>query len=339
LVELLVVITIIGILIALLLPAVQAAREAARRSQCSNNLKQIGLALHGFECQNGTFPPGNKGKVALSTSSTIGFQWFYLLDYLMPHLEQDAYYAAIGGPQFNTNLYSSPPSAEWIRVSKIALTPLLCPSDEIADNRFITSVVGGVTYQWPKTNYMGIFSGVNDAEANYADTKNTVSTLSMSAGARALISTARRAVFGYGFGTPIADIKDGTSNTIALAEYLKGLSALDSRGNFYTSRAGCQLLYVANGPNSLAKDNLAGFGPNTPDDPSNNLPMMNGGDPANFASPRSRHPGGVNAVFCDGSVHFIQDSIDSYAPTIATDPPGTWQRLGWMADGYNPGDY
>jgi prepilin-type processing-associated H-X9-DG protein len=65
-----------------------------------------------------------------------------------------------------------------------------------------------------------------------------------------------------------------------------------------------------------------------------------GDDAANFATPRSGHPGGVNAVFCDGSVHFIPNSIDSHVPTTTTDPPGVWQRLGWIADNYSiSGDF
>ena len=144
-------------------------------------------------------------------------------------------------------------------------------------------------------------------------------------------------------GTPISDVTDGTSNTIAVAEYLKGVDSADARGVHYTHRAGCQTLFVTLGPNSTTKDNLyGGWCPNggEPDDLSLNLPCVGDYDwDDNFASPRSRHPGGVFAVFCDGSVHFISDSIQSHVPTTAADPPGAWQRLGWMADGLTPGDY
>ena len=133
-------------------------------------------------------------------------------------------------------------------------------------------------------------------------------------------------VFRYGYGTPIAKITDGTSNTMAVAEYLKGVDSNDTRGLFYTNRAGCQTLFVTLGPNSAAQDNIcAVFCPSggSPNQLDMNLPCTGGDDNANFASPRSRHPGGVNTVFCDGSVHFIQNSIDML----------TWQSLGWIADG------
>jgi prepilin-type N-terminal cleavage/methylation domain-containing protein/prepilin-type processing-associated H-X9-DG protein len=320
LVELLVVITIIGILIALLLPAVQSAREAARKSQCANNLKQIGLALHNFECQNGTFPPGIKAKMRFPgtyDSSTGGYQWTYLLHFLLPDLEQEGYYAAIGGPEFKTDLYKDP--TVWNSVNKAGLAFLWCPSDAIGDNGFVAEDnVGYESYRWPKTNYLGIFSGLNDADGAYSATNYASHDL----------DPKRHAVFRYGKGTAIAEIKDGTSNTMAVAEYLKGLSQTDSaHGQFYTNRAGCQTLFMTLGPNSTAPDNLFTYWcPNggTPSDPAMNLPCVGGDGDSNYASPRSRHPSGVNAVFCDGSVHFIGDSVDVI---------GVWRPLGWINDG------
>ena len=130
LVELLVVITIIGILIALLLPAVQAAREAARRGQCSNNLKQIGVALHNFESQHGTFPPGVKQKVQLGDD-----QWAYLLHYLLPYLEQQAYYDTLGGPQFNLKYpWYTPTQPAWAQLANMPL-PMFSLSQRYDDRR------------------------------------------------------------------------------------------------------------------------------------------------------------------------------------------------------------
>ena len=97
------VITIIGILIALLLPAVQAAREAARQMQCSNNLKQIGVALHNFATQNGMLPPGILSSVRFTGTPSSGgyYQWPYFLHALLPYLEAQGYYDTVHGPTFD----------------------------------------------------------------------------------------------------------------------------------------------------------------------------------------------------------------------------------------------
>ena len=314
LVELLVVITIIGILISLLLPAVQAAREAARRLQCSNNLKQVGLAMHNFESQNGTFPPGVMAKIRFSYAYDVnnGFEWTYFLHLLLPHLEQQAYHDALRGPKFDLpNPWSEP--TKWpSTVNNVVLPMLLCPSDSMGGNMVDTSLNG---LNLSKTNYLGIFSGRNDTDGYVVGTASG------------------RGVFRYHSGTPLAAIKDGTSNTMAVAEYLKGMDSTDARGDFYTNRAGCQCLYVTLGPNSNAPDNLlswhSSFCPTdgSRNQPEENLPCTGGDNDTNYASPRSRHPGGVNAVFCDGSAHFIQNGVDST----------TWQNLGWIADGNAPG--
>jgi prepilin-type N-terminal cleavage/methylation domain-containing protein/prepilin-type processing-associated H-X9-DG protein len=321
LVELLVVITIIGILIALLLPAVQAAREAARKSQCGNNLRQIGVAMLNFESRCGTLPPGTKRRWGDSGS---GYEWIYLLHYLLPDLEMNGYYDVIGGPKFNTDLYNNPVS--WSGVNNAGLAYLWCPSDSLSDNGF---------YPWtstvlvPKSNYLGLFSGGNDGEGRSSGP-----------------TTNRQAVFRSGVGTRIADITDGASNTMALVEYLKGVSSKDARGLFYTQRAGCQTLYATLAPNSPTQDWICNAFTlaDTPDEPSLNLPRKSTCEQPpgswhcneNYASPRSRHPGGVQTVFCDGSVHFISDSINTHLPLDPHDPadlPGTWQRLAWIADG------
>jgi prepilin-type N-terminal cleavage/methylation domain-containing protein/prepilin-type processing-associated H-X9-DG protein len=317
LVELLVVITIIGILIALLLPAVQAAREAARRSECTNRLKQIGLAMHNFESTNGTFPPGTMAKVRFSytydLNFTGGYEWPYFLHYLLPELEQVAYFEAVHGARFDLqNPWLDSPN--WpATLNKLTTSALVCPSDPVGGDLYAMRsyyVPNGPYLELPKSNYLGIFSGLNDADP-YVDKDET-----------------RRAVFRPYKGTRLADIKDGTSKTMAVAEYLKGIDEYDLRGVYYTNRAGCQFLFVTLGPNSGAPDNLLdGFCTPERNVPMANLPCV--GSATNYASPRSRHPGGVNVTFCDGSVHFIQDEIDMLA----------WRSLGWIADGNPPANF
>jgi prepilin-type N-terminal cleavage/methylation domain-containing protein/prepilin-type processing-associated H-X9-DG protein len=325
LVELLVVITIIGILIALLLPAVQAAREAARKAQCSNNLKQIGVGMFNFETKYGAFPPGAKPKKRFGMSPDDGgYQWTYYLHMIMPDLELQTYYDALGGPEFNVNLYTA--WAVMARLHRINFGMIQCPSDMINDNAWAQDdapnpELGNIPTMLPKTNYLALFSGLNDADGGTANNPQ------------------RRAVFRYGLGTRVADITDGTSNTMAVAEYLKGVDSSDSRGQFYTSRAGCQTLFVRLGPNSTTKDQSLFYPTYAPDVASLNLPCTTGNGENDNVNPRSRHAGGVHALFCDGSVRFIGDGVNSHAPTSLADPPGTWQRLAWIADGYETGNY
>ncbi len=317
LVELLVVITIIGILIALLLPAVQSAREAARRLQCASHMKQIGVALHNYHAAHNTFPLG-----ALSEGG-YPFQnpeWPYLLYYILPYVEQISRWEGMAAMQ-KTRIrpWYSNAASMWpmeLRNSPVAL--FLCPSDGMGgQTKAFTS--GGPPndpngVQLFLTNYLGIFSGANDGE-NYLEAR----------GDPAFDST-QRTVFGINRGARIADITDGTSNTLAVAEYLTGKPD-DTRGYAFTNRAGCQFLYVDRTPNTSAPDNLLDH-PNFCENfrsnyPELNLPCVPGPTSSNTAAARSRHPGGVHGLLSDGSVRFFGESIDRTM----------WRCLGWMEDG------
>ena len=314
LVELLVVITIIGILISLLLPAVQAAREAARRLQCSNNLKQIGIALHNFAAANGSFPPGHKAKMRFSYDYNLnkGYEWTYFLHYLLPYMEAQAYDAKIGGPEYKIESPYRDVATWALLANRISLPMFQCPSDGVTSPWVDFSRYGSTELLLPKSNYLGFFNGLQDSD-NYATR----------------LDSATRGVFRPYQGTPLAEIRDGASNTMAVAEYLKGVREIDSRGGFYTNRAGRQFLYVTLGPNSSSPDTFIpgsasiSFCSDEHNVPEDNLPCTGGTGDTDYASPRSRHPGGVNVVFCDGSVHFLQDGIDIT----------TWRHLGWIADG------
>ena len=200
-----------------------------------------------------------------------------------------------------------------MHVNKQALSSLQCPSDG-GSGPLVDYTRLGADVWMAKSNYLGLFCGLQDSD-NYVSP----------------IDQETRGFFRPYEGTKIAEISDGTSNTMAVAEYLKGMRDVDSRGGFYTNRAGRQFLYTTLGPNSNSPDVFIGvsgsvaaaFCSDENNAPEANLPCVTGDGNSDYASPRSRHPGGVNALFCDGSVHFMPDEIDIT----------TWRCLGWIADG------
>jgi prepilin-type N-terminal cleavage/methylation domain-containing protein/prepilin-type processing-associated H-X9-DG protein len=201
LIELLVVIAIIAVLIALLLPAVQAAREAARRVQCTNNLKQIGLALHSYIDVNDTVPPA-----ALDTTTTPGTTivngGFGPLSRLLPFLEQTAIYNA---QNFSIDVINGP-TGVWINSTAIhtRISGFLCPSDTPPTWPTITvdsSIAPGVNYFASVGSSLEFTNNQGNGPPN--------------------------GIFfhvGTGKGPPItlAGIRDGTSNTIAFGEWIVG---------------------------------------------------------------------------------------------------------------------
>ena len=305
LVELLVVIAIIGILVALLLPAVQAAREAARRAQCINNLKQVDLAIHNFASAKRRFPPGvtyNPTGACLSViqGSYFGFSMFTRI---LPYLEENALDARykpqlIGAWQSN---HPQPP---------IRIYTYECPSD----------MAGGRTFYYeypPPPPFFDALGNVafaisvdgfhNDGSKCTFDQSPTYSPK----GAKGL-----HPVFHVNSKTTFAKILDGTSKTIILSEMIAGPPSsasydadMDVRGNWNES-LGCSFSGKFS-PNSSAGDECMGHCKN---DPLWGTPAKTPyayyywGSWANAA--RSRHPGGVNVAMADGSVNFMTDVVD-----------------------------
>ena len=317
LIELLVVIAIIAVLIALLLPAVQAAREAARRSQCTNNLKQMGLALLNYESSVGAFPwgEGNGGWNDWSAHAL-----------LLPYLEQSPLFNSINFA--NTGAAVSPSTGyNNLTVLRTNLNAFQCPSD--LDR--LTNVEG-------HNNYMGSFGTV-------PTTYYLGASASTGASPNGLFSWADY----YGV-TRIADITDGTSNTAAFSESVKGIGMISTTkdpvqppSTWYTVTSSvvynspalswytaCKATPTANGGSPL-QSNVSANGAywfcGTPGDalynhilPPNTFVCVNNDRVGSFPA-SSRHPGGVNVLFADGSTHFVKNTINYI----------TWWALGTKA--------
>jgi prepilin-type N-terminal cleavage/methylation domain-containing protein/prepilin-type processing-associated H-X9-DG protein len=318
LVELLVVIAIIAVLVGLLLPAVQSAREAGRRIQCANTSKQLGVALNSYVSVANTLPPGIKSRTRFSYSySNGGWEWTCYVHYLLPHLEEQVLYDALDGPRFDL------PNPWWgptwpATANRTNVSVLRCPSDIGPGYCTAGLPTGRTTF---KSNYLGMFSGL-------ADGQNATAAPYVQAGPPA----GQAAVFRYATGVRPLEVIDGLSKTIVFAEYLLGVNETDSRGAPWTNRAGSQFVYVTLTPNSSAPDvsiNHPFFCPSNGvmHRPAQNLPCTAGSDASTYASPRSRHPGGVNVTLCDGAVRFIGDGINL----------AVWRNLGWMNDGQTTG--
>ena len=308
LVELLVVIAIIGVLVALLLPAIQAAREAARRISCANNVKQHGLAMHNYHDVHRSFPPGN---ISISTPPYIHAnpQWPYLTLHLLPFLEEQAL-----SDQMDWKLpppWSPGAPAVWPKLGTLSVGTFYCPSD-----------IGTRSWDHPtapiknmfKSNYLGIWPGFEHKDVTLDATTP---------------DPKKRTLFGLNRGTRIKKISDGTSKTTCIVEYLRGIDTVsangDLRGWFWTMQSGAGLIFARTTPNSSSPDMI----PAVHCDPEHNRPDLNlpcqnpGNNDNSYAGSRSRHPGGVHVLLCDASVQFVTDEIDL----------SIWQAMATTANG------
>ncbi|HXG12895.1 MAG TPA: DUF1559 domain-containing protein [Gemmataceae bacterium] len=306
LIELLVVIAIIAILIALLLPAVQRVREAANRSQCQNNLKQLGIAMHNYENNYGKLPPG---------VGPYGCCWGTWVMYILPYIEQDnmfKLYVNLSGNDNTGPRYSSgtnPPN-----VTRNRIKVLTCPSDNPSQaSNGITCHNYAVNYG--NTNFYG--TTVNGVPFGGAPFRCYP--------AGWLTDTGMQSFYGWAQPdsdkfdrypqhgpagqpqAPLVQITDGTSNTLMAAEVVQGQGG-DLRGfSWWGSASG---FTTFNLPNANAPDVMTGGTCNVA--ATWNIPCttLNTQQFPKMSAARSRHSGGgVNVVFCDGHVSWIRDAI------------------------------
>ncbi|MDB5353013.1 MAG: prepilin-type N-terminal cleavage/methylation protein [Planctomycetota bacterium] len=325
LIELLVVIAIIGVLIALLLPAVQAAREAARRAQCTNNLKQIGLALHNYESAYGSFPiPGQGSLYNIPVPDTMYVDGTGIHARILPFLEQTNVYNAIN---FSFEDYNHISGVNYTGYSSV-VSAFLCPSAvrNPGGGRDATGDPNGAPFELAGPGY-----GVNDyAATTYVDIDPQLRT--GQTGATAITPYRNRASRVDGLlhhpVTRIADVLDGLSGTIMVIEDAgRDASYVSERPESYVSPTlpnvtrpvppGQRRAWRWGEPNGTGLG-ISGRINNQSRPMHANTPYPQPGDPAfgttNQAGANqeafSYHPGGANALFGDGSVKFLKESLD-----------------------------
>ncbi len=321
LIELLVVIAIIGVLIALLLPAVQQAREAARRAQCLNNLKQVGLGLYNYEGTHGVLPPQH---VLSGTGNTV--TWWGSWGpgpRILPFMEQGAAFDSINFDQPYTHPINH-------TVAGLTVSVLLCPSEpnrQVAQHGFGLAGVSNYTFCMGEWYVWGGFG-----------------------------SPANRCAFTTNLARRWSEFRDGTSQTMLASEaktyqpYLRdcgGLSQINNPNVIPEPTADPYAIApeYQSGPCALAGSghtewidghvHQTGFttawtpnkktlgGPGRVDADLSGVRELNGGPTYAAITARSYHPGGVNVLFGDGSVRFVKDSIAGR----------TWRAIGTIAGG------
>ncbi len=346
LIELLVVIAIIAVLIALLLPAVQAAREAARRAQCTNNLKQLGLAVHNYVSQQETFPPVvQNGGIAVW--SNFGGPYFdpWPLDWtasLLPQLEQQPLFNALN---FSVSSGFAGGDTQNTTVLATQIATILCPSENATTTTFgpgthknyCANIGGPANFKaWsgifvplrddpnsPQMYWAGVYWNGNSQrtfgfESVTDGTSNTAMFSEFLIGSGppapiALASTNRRGT--YEFPVPLANPYDqGPAGGPAAHTFVLACRALPgttmAKGTLSPPNGN---IWLAGNPGScLMWDSYNHFMPpnGTNCVPTNDLNTGGYGSFMNALPPSSNHPGGVNVAFADGSVRFVKDSVN-----------------------------
>jgi prepilin-type N-terminal cleavage/methylation domain-containing protein len=272
LIELLVVIAIIAILIGLLLPAVQKVREAAARMRCSNNLKQWGLAMHGYHDVIGRLPWASTWSPRTS--------W---VPPLWPYIEQTA---LANRYNYNVGFWQAPNGGPTNSTNNLVASQVptyLCPSDRGGPAHWqgdpFTRARGNYVVNWGNTTDPGPANLAAAAPFGYTNGNNAPRNVRLT------------------------DITDGTSNTLLMSEVIMAPNTLfDVRGDIINNDRGCMQFMTTNTPNTSVPDRLVFWATN----PDPRMPSVSASQAQ--VSARSRHSGGVNAVLGDASVRFVTDN-------------------------------
>jgi prepilin-type N-terminal cleavage/methylation domain-containing protein/prepilin-type processing-associated H-X9-DG protein len=332
LIELLVVIAIIAVLIALLLPAVQAAREAARRIQCTNNLKQIGLALQNYQSSDGGLPPTGTVSPSGNPLSTMGN--FGMKTRLLPFIEQTNLYNTM-----NMSFNGEAPLGQNDTILITKLNAFVCPSDPNTPQYMYTTFTQG------------------PQPVGYSNYPNNIGTIARNNngnfdGPAYIMAAVLNTALAQGGTLTLASITDGTSNTVMFSEWIKAdLSTTSMNGleqimvgpaypatNTYvvptTYSLGCQASLTISPTNENVKgcfwyNDKCGQGGGYSHISTPNLKACIFSSDADAAPDHtmvgasSNHPGGVNVGLLDGSVRFIKNTIS----------PQTWWALATRSGG------
>jgi prepilin-type N-terminal cleavage/methylation domain-containing protein/prepilin-type processing-associated H-X9-DG protein len=351
LVELLVVIAIIGVLVALLLPAVQAARESSRRADCANRIKQIALALHNHENAHGSLPPGvpqcsqntwRQGGGEYCQGPVWGLN--ILAELEEPTLAQYVQEGMLNSYMVADDLEHAAPNGDLDRRNVSRFTPpaFLCPSADpmspearidTFDHDDYTSK-GNYVACWGSGDYLG-FDAKAGPPPELAAKRGAFGIVMLYGWEKNPSGLGNAALgkwkMGRGKGTTFQEIVDGASNTLMVSEVVGWDSSLDARGGWALQSMGSSNFSAKWEPNAAGQ----GVDPETNQTAPRHdrIAMCDQlripeGDPLKcethrtsddvWAAARSRHTGGVNAAMCDASVRFVTDEIDLR----------TWRALG-----------